>query len=309
MKNDTNSKVYWDKRFEEDWEEKNGGEQTRAFYALLLKELPAFVAQFIETKTETINDLGCAFGDGTQLIQAKFPKQLVEGTDFSSAAIANAKQKYTNLKFDVQDINHLPKAYDVMIASNVLEHFTNPLSILKKIIKSTKKLIIIMLPFQEEVKHLISEHTQSFDFKDFPITISDSLLIYSKEIVMAGIPEEQHWHGKQILLVYAKKNIYPQEEISLENYHYSNIDKDEKINELRLLKDEFAKINLNYERLREKSLKLQVKTNSLKETNVLLNDELDKIKVSSAWKITQSYYRLLEKNPSLKKVVRILKKQ
>jgi len=180
-----NSKVYWDKRFKEDWEEKNGREQTRAFYALLLKELPDFVTQLIETKSSTINDIGCALGEGTQLIQTRFPKQLVEGTDFSSAAIANAKQKYPNLKFDVQDINHLPKAYDVMIASNVVEHFKNPLSILKKIIKSTKKLAIIMLPFQEEIKYLISEHTQSFDFKDFPIAIDDSLLIYSKEIVMA----------------------------------------------------------------------------------------------------------------------------
>ena len=58
----------------------------------------------------------------------------------------------------------LPKSYDVMIASNVVEHFKDPISILGKIINNTEKIAIIMLPFKEDTSHLVSEHTKSFNF-------------------------------------------------------------------------------------------------------------------------------------------------
>lgn len=298
-----NSQHYWDKRFEKDWEEKQGKEQTQMFYSLLLKNLPSFVLKYIRKETKTINDIGCALGEGTLLIQKAFPQQHVEGTDFSVTAINKAKENYPNLSFSVQDIKHIPQKYDVIIASNIIEHFQDPLLIIQKILEHTNSLAIIMLPFQEDNNHLGKEHFQSFDFKDFPIIYGNYFLLYSKEIDLIDTSDAQYWGGKQLLLIYALADVFKLKDINLGNYHAGNVNKDKKIQDLRATEKEFIKINTTYTQLNKDFNLSKKKIDSLENEIYQLSHELNGMKGSAAWKFVQTYYHFLEKHPNIKKFI------
>lgn len=301
-----NSQDYWNKRFEKDWEEKQGKEQTKMFYSIMLKNLPSFLLNYIKKETKTINDIGCALGEGTFLIQTTFPQQQVEGTDFSVTAINKAKERYPDLNFSVQDIKHIPQKYDVIVASNIVEHFSNPLLVIQEILKHTNKLAIIMLPFQEDKSNLGKEHFQSFDFKDFPIVFSNYFLLYSKEIDLSGTSNAKYWNGKQLLLIYSNIREFSLKDLTLENYHAGDIDKNKEIEELRAVKKEFAKIDTDYKQLKKDFSILNRKFDSLNNTNSALSQELNTIKNSSAWKLVQAYYNFLGKYPNIKKIVNLI---
>lgn len=310
-----NSQNYWDKRFEKDWEEKHGREQTKMFYTVLLNNLPNFIKGYIEKSTKTICDVGCALGEGTDLIQKAFPKQEVEGSDFSSIAIKDAQKRYPKLKFSTQDITNLSNSYDVVIASNIIEHFKNPLNVIDQVLSKTKKILVIMLPFQEDKDNLGKEHFQSFDFKDFLIRKEKGSLIYSKEIDLRGTKNAEYWNGKQILLVYAVDQKLQNSDLSLENFCSRNYDdflKDEKagvldLKELLTKKDhQITELEALNQELNSDQQQLQKLNNSIYEQNKYLEQEIKTIKGSKAWHFIQNYYNILEKHPSLRMIIKKL---
>jgi len=317
MKNTLNSMInsqgYWDERFQEDWEEKHGREQTKMFYKVMIENLPDFINEYIKTKTETICDVGCALGEGTNLIQKAFPKQKVEGSDFSSVAVADAQKRYPKLKFSVQDITNLSNKYDVIIASNIIEHFQNPLNVIDQVLNNTKKILIIMLPFQEDKNNLGKEHFQSFDFENFSLRKNGANLIYSREIDLRGTKDAEYWDGKQILLIYAKDKNLMNEELSLENFSSRNYDtflksQDEGLLELResvnQKNDKIAQLEALNLQINTNQQRLQELNNSLYEKILSLEEELHTIKHSKAWHLIQNYYNMLGKHPRLRNIIK-----
>lgn len=197
-----NSKEYWEKRFsEKDWEKNEGREQTSFFYNLLLKMLPQWVVSDIVSNKMTIADLGCAEGQGTAILSARFGNS-VTGSDVSQTAIETARKLYPNIHFEVMDLLHMSEVYDVCVISNVLEHFTAPFEIAQKIAKNSRKYLILMLPFEEEP--LMAEHLVSFFYNNIPITLEGKNLVHFSEVDCRVMPNTR-FLAKQILLVYSSE--------------------------------------------------------------------------------------------------------
>lgn len=137
-----------------------------------------------------------------------------------------------------------------------------------------------------DTSHLVSEHTKSFNFNDFPIVIDDSFLLYSKEIDMAETKEEEYWHGKQILLIYCKENIFSKKTLLLSNYHACNFDKDKRLTEFSNKILNYENQALNYEiKVQELSdilIKRQEEISALQQENLIKTNELELIQKSSA---------------------------
>ncbi|WP_422649174.1 hypothetical protein OJJOAM_001145 [Cupriavidus sp. H18C1] len=85
-----NDKQYWDLRFETDWDESQGRQQSRYFARVALDHLPSWLVQLARAQRMTICDWGCAEGDGTDVLAGYFGAGSVTGVDFSDAAIRKA---------------------------------------------------------------------------------------------------------------------------------------------------------------------------------------------------------------------------
>src|SRR5262249_23211552 len=142
-----NSRAYWDRRFDQDWEARGGPGQSRFFASILLSWLPAQVRADIVAGRLSICDWGCAEGDGTALIAATFADRAVTGIDLSQIAIERAAAKYPTLGFGVGDIDAVLEGYDVIITSNVLEHLDDPWRAAALLASVARRYLVVLVPF------------------------------------------------------------------------------------------------------------------------------------------------------------------
>jgi SAM-dependent methyltransferase len=132
-----NSREWWDNFFISGWIKPkpgiNGPDQTRYFMELILKYCGLEISG-------SVLDYGCAMGQGVELIPG------AEGYDFSEEAIKAARRMVPGHEFT----SEFPqKKYDVVICSNVLEHFENPLPELEKVLSLAGKYALIMTPYNQ----------------------------------------------------------------------------------------------------------------------------------------------------------------
>lgn len=214
LENIVNSKEYWDKRFTDDWEMNAGRKQTLFFCDITLNLMPSWLVEELEEGL-TFADIGCAEGDCTNFLQQRFPNSEFTGLDFSEEAIAKATRHYPEVKYMAADVREMKNKYDLVYSSNTLEHFHNPLEILKYFFKNANKYVVILIPFQERIR--FDEHFYTFEYRDFAMENSGFDLVYSREYDCSQI-DNIFWAGKQLLLIYQKKDIVSGRTISLEDY-------------------------------------------------------------------------------------------
>ena len=134
---DVNSKSYWDKRFNEDWESAGGMAQNRSFTRLAIEHLPDWLVSEIRRESLSLVDWGCAQGDGTNEWAACIGYQQVTGVDFSSVAVKKATQNYSHIRFVsenwLSEEKQVTESFDILFSSNTLEHFHDPYEVLRKI--------------------------------------------------------------------------------------------------------------------------------------------------------------------------------
>ena len=94
------------------------------------------------------------------------------------------------------------KTYDVIICSNVLEHFVNPWKIAKNLSEVSNKYMILMFPYKETLK--IDEHMYHFSEQVIPMKINDFSLVYVNTIDGKAF-KNSYYPDQQVLLVYKKK--------------------------------------------------------------------------------------------------------
>ncbi len=198
---EVNSKDYWNMRFDTNWEEYAGSQQTEFFAKIACDMFPEWFIRNVKQEQYTFCDIGCALGNGVDII-SKFLGIRVTGIDFSEEAIKKAKEMYPWYEFYRDDVRNLSidKNYDIVYCSNVLEHFANPWDIAKNLSKISTHYIILLFPFREELD--IHEHLYKFDTNLIPLEINGFNLIYVNTINGADI-ENSFYPDQQIFLIYS----------------------------------------------------------------------------------------------------------
>jgi trans-aconitate methyltransferase len=103
----------------------------RVFDIIKHLDLPAFGSAL---------DYGCGNGAFTEVLRQALPKWNVSGTDISSVAIENAKNRFPNCSFFVtSDKNYSNEKFDFLFSHHVLEHVYNIYVILEDINRSMKR--------------------------------------------------------------------------------------------------------------------------------------------------------------------------
>ncbi len=291
MQNNVNSKEYWDERFASgDWEEKGGNQQTHYFYELLCTLLPKHLKQEFDNPSKhfSMADVGCAEGDGTKLLSETFPNAEITGIDIAESAIQKAQSLYTDIFFS----NKLDKQYDIVISSNVLEHFEDPFVHLNELFNHSNQYVVILVPFEEYDR--IDEHFYTFLYKDFKLKFNGFNLIH-----IHGIQADKNiWEGQQHLFIYQKNAAL--NKISLENFGLQKMITTFE-NELCVKENE---LQGKEKQLQEKEKQLQVLQYQM--NNV--TNELDSIRYSTIWKLATKYYKFRDNAPLIKRLISKLKK-
>lgn len=271
---DINSKQYWDRRFENDWESNSGREQTMFFANIAIENIPSWLIADINNNKLNICDVGCAEGDSIPIINNKFYKSEVIGLDFSEHAINKAKSYYPHYKFQCSAIEEIEESFDVIFSSNVLEHFSNPFNILENILSKTRKHLILLLPFQEYKR--FKEHFFTFDYEHFPLMLNNFSMTFYKEIDCSKYPNRM-WSLKQILVVYTNTEYANQLNISLDSFTTTIVELEKENNELKYQIDEIRKQNHHlqdsHKKLEEIKIKLPEEHN--REKSKILQEIID----------------------------------
>jgi len=282
-----NDNRYWEDRFENDWELMSGRQQTLFFANIALELLPKWLKSEMEKDKLTIYDVGCALGDGTDLLR-RYLNTKVVGLDFSKYAIDKAKIFFPECEFRLFDILNdcSDSKADVVFSSNVIEHFENPFEIIKKLCDLSSKYVILMFPFEEEMN--IEEHLFKFNLENIRINYDEFNLIYVSSEDCNKI-NNTYYGDNQILLVYSclKKfrnltlwnyvnNLQTKRELSiayelLESKEKSTFlinDNNQKNNTIIYLQDKLEQLS---ELLNNLNNQLLTKDNQLKDSEMLIN--------------------------------------
>ncbi|GIX39651.1 MAG: hypothetical protein KatS3mg128_0700 [Silanimonas sp.] len=203
-KHGVNSKGYWEQRFKEDWDAAGGPEQTRFFAETALRLMPGWLRRDLKSDAWSIADIGCAEGEAAALLKQTFPNTEVVGLDFSSAAIEVAKTRYPDVRFEVADLNEFEGKFDVTFCSNVLEHFHDPMPVMRRIARATARHFILLVPGWEQERH--HEHHVTFDLSGLPLVFEGLTLTHLDAVNCARINPRQ-WPGFQLIAIYTRQDL------------------------------------------------------------------------------------------------------
>lgn len=212
-----NDLQYWNGRFQEDWENKGGREQSAFFSAVAFEYLPLWIKQYLTKEQPTFCDWGCALGDGTDYLKRSLMLKNVSGIDFSSTAIQKAQEKYPEIDFIHADLttDTFNRKFNIVFSSNTLEHFYEPWETLKKVAGYADEHLILMIPFKEY--NLCSEeHFSTFDFHTIPVVLNKDFILTHSKVIDTTKKENTSWAGLQILLIYSNVKLPFTHKLSLD---------------------------------------------------------------------------------------------
>ncbi|HKQ04907.1 MAG TPA: glycosyltransferase [Blastocatellia bacterium] len=191
-----NSRAWWDQYFAESWQANGGSAQTRHFMERLLAELSAPDKAYLRSRPLDVLDWGCAFGEGVEMLARQLPASRVAGLDFSAVALDQARRRFPEREFIFSESGDLSRSFDVIIASNCLEHFEEPLKVIEAQLPFCKNLYIALVPYDEWP--LSEHHRARLTEASFPQRLGGFTRLYARQINV----DPAHWHGKQLLVTY-----------------------------------------------------------------------------------------------------------
>jgi GT2 family glycosyltransferase/2-polyprenyl-3-methyl-5-hydroxy-6-metoxy-1,4-benzoquinol methylase/glycosyltransferase involved in cell wall biosynthesis len=199
-----NSVQWWNDYFREEWERHGGPEQSRHFMQRIVDQLPPLDRAFLAEQAWSILDWGCAFGDGTAELARAFPRATVYGIEISSTALSRAAERFAGIRFlratDDAPVGTLPRAFEVVVNSNSLEHFADPLDVLRRNLAATTMLHLSLVPYDEAP--LSVHHLTRFDESWFPEVIDGFDRVLAKVVDV----DPTYWPGgRQLLVAYASR--------------------------------------------------------------------------------------------------------
>lgn len=272
---DVNSKEYWDGRFEKDWKDRGGKEQSAFFSRVAVDNLPVWLKSEIKEKKYSVCDWGCAFGDGTSILKEYLDIKSITGVDFSPVAIEYAKKSYPGINFLAADFTkQLPDTwFDILFTSNTLEHFEFPWETLNAISGVARCHIVVLIPFKEYER--FEEHFYTFDFHNIPFALPNGFVLAHSAIIDTSLLEARYWNGKQGLFVFSSPDTLASTHRSLQDVSVDSTMSSITLNDQLRKELSLSLQELNYLKGRNEALEMQIRE---KKSEVENREELIKQK-------------------------------
>ena len=134
------------------------------------------------------------------MLAGLLPNSQISGLDFAKLAIDEAVQRHPQAEFLWTPDGEIPHDFDVIVSSNCLEHFEDPLSIATDHVRHCRSLYVILVPYKEHPLH--EQHFAQFRDESFP----DSIGGFSRLAIVPFPVENEYWHGWQVLVLYGAQS-------------------------------------------------------------------------------------------------------
>ena len=125
------------------------------------------------------------------------------GMDFAERAIIEARHSFPNYDFRHTENGDIGDRFDVIITSNCLEHFADPVSIMRQHLRCCRRLYVALVPYREAPLH--PQHVAQFREECFP----ERLEGFSRLATVVIDCQLPYWPGKQILVIYGSRAYRP----------------------------------------------------------------------------------------------------
>ena len=191
-----NSQAYWEVYFSGLWDQNNGRGQTTHFMQCLVQNLPEPEKRYLSSRDAEVLDWGCAFGDGVAVLAQSFPRCRLTGLDFAETAIQEARRSFPGQEFIHADGGRLNREFDVIMTSNCLEHFENPLEVVESHLRWCRDFYVALVPYREAP--LIDCHRAQFRDECFP----EQFRGFARVAALPVDVDQNYWTGQQLLVVY-----------------------------------------------------------------------------------------------------------
>ncbi|MGD9645391.1 MAG: methyltransferase domain-containing protein [Pirellulales bacterium] len=191
-----NSQPWWEEYFATTWDGNCGRTQTTRFMECVVANLPAMLRDDLQARRRTILDWGCAFGDGVRVLSQAFPTCHVAGLDFAQRAINECRKAYPQYEFIHALDGRIKRPFDVVVTSNCLEHFTEPLEIAAAHLDWCQTWYVVLVPYAEA--KLLDQHVSRFTEDTFPERIHGFVRVCARAVDV----DQRVWTGQQLLAVY-----------------------------------------------------------------------------------------------------------
>ncbi len=97
----------------------------------------------------SVLEVGCGEGHVTRKLRALFPRARVVGTDFSPEIVEAARRLHPGLVFEVRsvyDLEAVGERFDLVVASEMLEHLERPAEALEHIARAAGRYVFASVP-------------------------------------------------------------------------------------------------------------------------------------------------------------------
>jgi 2-polyprenyl-3-methyl-5-hydroxy-6-metoxy-1,4-benzoquinol methylase len=195
-----NSHQWWDDYFDDKWQSHGGRRQTACFMRQLIENLPDAEREYLATNNASILDWGCAMGEGVDALAKEFPRCRATGLDFAARAIDEARRSFPKHDFRHAEDGEINDDFDAIFVSHCLEHFDDPLAVVRQHLRRCRKFYVLLSPYREEP--LDSTHRVQLREESFPRWLQGFSRVAVK--IIDGDPTS--WAGKMILVVYASES-------------------------------------------------------------------------------------------------------
>lgn len=104
-----------------------------------------------EKQISSILEAGCGEGHFTNFLQKVFTTSRIDAFDVSSVVIEQANLKYGNINFhkgSIYSIESKDAQYDLVVASEVLEHLESPEKALNELLRVSSGYVLITVPHE-----------------------------------------------------------------------------------------------------------------------------------------------------------------
>ncbi len=108
-----------------------------------------FTEAIADVPMTNLLEVGCGEGFLLAALQKRYPHIPMLGLDYSDVALRAGREIFPQLKLEHGDIYRLAqadKSYDVVVASEVLEHLDRPEEAMKELVRVSKRTLLLSVP-------------------------------------------------------------------------------------------------------------------------------------------------------------------
>lgn len=145
------------------------GAQSKEFMRHLIDDIQAYFRAHPYGTKFTVLDVGPGTSEGSNLLGSLYRSRKlgygakVETIDIRSDYVPYAKIFAPHTRPFVGDVFDLDRVYDIVIASHVIEHVSNPVAFCRRLQAISKGIVLICAPFKEDRSMMTSGHINVFD--------------------------------------------------------------------------------------------------------------------------------------------------